>query len=80
MKNKKNISDLELLDSQIYKAPIWLTIFVSWKVFLTKIFIAWLFSFVIDTFDMFIGYSFFVSYFAVEVVYFNWINNENFKP
>ena len=78
--NKLDISDLELLSGQKYKAPIWVTAIKSWKLFFIKLFFAWIFSFIIDSFDMFIGYSIVVSYLAIEIVYFNWINNDVYKP
>jgi hypothetical protein len=72
--------DLELLNSQVYKEYFYNCIYKNWKITSVKVFVAFLFSFLFDLFDLFVGYNFFISYVLIEVLYFNLINKDILHP
>ncbi len=78
----KDIFDIELLDKQKdYKEYFFSSIFFSnIKIFLIKIMIAFLFSYIFVFFDYFVELRYLLSYFIIEVLYFNLINRKSLKP
>ena len=76
MPSNTHEEDLELLNGQAYKEYIWFSIFKNWKIFSMKAIVAFGCSFGFDAFDLFKGYSFFISFFIIEILYYNLINKD----
>jgi len=76
-----NVSDKELLDGQIYKTPIWTTIFYPWWGFILKFLIAYAISFLVDiVMEVFEPYSFYLCYIAIEVLVYNFLVRRVHRP
>ena len=75
--------EIELLNSQKYKNYFFFFLvdnFKNKKIFILKIFIAYIISFLFDFINLFEGYSFFMTYFILEVLLFNLIDTKEYKP
>ena len=87
MKTKeKNINELdneEILDKQDYKNYFLFYLLDSIrniKSLAIKLFIAYLLSFIFDFLNLFQGYSIFMSYILIEILYFNLIDKKLYRP
>ena len=84
MKRKENIIEnptkRQLLNGQIYKAPIWkIVVKPSWTIPL-RFSIAYLFSFFLNSIDLLEGIGFFLSLAIVETIYYNYFSDEKNRP
>lgn len=81
MKKSKDIPNgIELLDSQIYKAPIWKTIYISKKNTMLKLIVAYILSLFFYYNNLFEDYSIAIAYVFIEILHYNYINTDINKP
>ena len=80
--NKKEINDLELLDMQQESKKPFIDFLLStkWYIFILKIFVAYLLALLFIHFELFNESAIYFAYFAVEVILYNYLNDELAKP
>jgi len=70
----------ELLEGQSYKAPIWkVATKPSWTILL-RLLIAYILSFVFDSVEILSGTGIYLAIATVEIIYYNYVNNEKNRP
>jgi hypothetical protein len=77
---ENNLSVQELLLEQEYKTPIWNTIFISKANLIIKLILALFFSFIMDLFDVMENNNYLISYIFIELLHYNYFNEEKYKP
>jgi len=84
LNNKKiTLSKEELLDQQTYKNYFLYYLIDDNKNkinVMIKIVIALLLSYIFDFLNLFKGYSFYISYFIIEIIKFNFIDKKKLRP
>ena len=73
--------EIKVLEEQKnFKEYFYKSLFVNWKVFCIKLFIAFIFSYIFILFDYFVEFRYFFAYFLVELIYFNYLNKKILSP
>lgn len=78
--NRKDEEIKVLEEQKNFKEYFYKSLFISWKVFFIKLFIAYLMSHVFVKLDYFVEFRYFFSYSLVELLYFNYINKKILSP
>jgi len=80
--NKDSDLDFELLNSQkSYKLPIhYYFLKTKWWQFLLKILFAYVFSLLLDNIESMRNYSFWASFIVLELILYNYLSNEEYRP
>ena len=73
--------EIKILEAQKdFKEYFYKSLFINWKVFGFKLFIAFLFSYFFVLIDYFVEFRYLFAYFIVELLYFNYINKKTLSP